>query len=1619
MIHKDQDDGTLSESQSASQENSDSSASGVIRPDYYAMPATILKGLAWSIALFFILLTLPLLALQIESGQNLLAKGIGRMLSGPNSRVEIHNLRGQVPFDMRIGYVRLADRQGVWLEIEQLHFAWSLAKLVHGHIQINSLGAERLHVYREPQQSNSTPQAQSTSNTPTTGSFPAFLPSVLLDRLYVQHIILDKAAYGKDAHFSLQGQVKHMQDGATQDGAAQDGAATDDDRTGLTSLIAKLELHPLDAGETQLTLEGKLSPISLSPISLIGTPPVLELAITGHERSGLTASLTGLAQAKEMDIHLAGKGPVSAWEGTLAVTVAGLGSVQAQLGLAHLFQREPEKHPTLSLQGNAYAEKGWINAKLADLWRTPQQDNDGSGVKKILDDRPTVYFALQTKLPDPQHLFFNSVVLKTAFATLHGQGQLGLLSQDLEIHAKLDMPRMAAITPLTGTPLAGHLSATMQVDGPWQQPSLKVTTQVDNLAVVDMRAKQLLANLEGHYDLFGTVGGAVGDAVGQPVTAIQITGQGSILGLHHAQDTSLPSKKTLTWSTDLTARTKQADTQNPIKPGLLHMTKLEIKDQGMTLLLRGDIDPERKSGQGDFQLKLARLSHLERVAALAGSTFVVAGVDGQAAFSGKFAFAQASPGKKAQAPWRLTVKGKLLKLQGLPPAAQTLLGSLVQTEAKLALWPGQKMVVTNLDIKGTALQMHGDLQADLIGGSIAGTVQTNLPELNLLAPLAGVPLAGNLVVDTLLSGEMTAPHLQITLHSDAIDIDRQHLKKASAILMVDTLESTANGTLKIDFNSRFNGIYELPVSIALSYRLEDPLLKISNLRIQLPGSKLTGKHLNVDLAQGLVDGQLQGRSDDLNPLVRWFYKCSQNSPNSPCPRNSQNSQNSQNSPSQNLSGTLEIQTHLKTQRGQRQGLKTSIKTQFVRGEFGILGMASLNADLDDLFGEARGKVEIIVGKSRWGKTRLRGANLTAQGKLTSANIILHANGQAQETFDVEANALLGIDGNGVIRGTLAGLTGTMGQDSLQLVEEAHITIKPSSQQQVDGPSLNLDQIKLRYGPAHLLGHAFYDAQRLDMALELKFPLGIAARFGGPDLQGIAQFSAKLGGSPNRPKGHMELLMDQIRINDPALDAIPEGQVVANALLDNGQVNANIALKSITTSPISTLLLFPLRLGFAPFHVELPAKGKIGGTLNADASLAQFALMAALDTQKLDGIVHIAMGLGGTVEAPTILGDFLLSNGSYENGTLGTVLREVNIKATAQGRTIKIDSLRASDGGDGRLSASGHVSLDSDLHFPFQVKATLENSMLIRRDELHSTMSGVLNVHGNSEKFKIESDLTSNELLFYLSETSGPDIKTVTIDTEIRNGLDISAEEMMLPVQDSNTQVDLDIAIHLPNRVFARGRGLESEWRGDLNIRGSVNDPLVLGQLLVKRGYFEFLNQHFDLRKGVVSFDGASPPQPNIDLEAETEANGVVALLHLYGPLFTPKLELDSEPELPHDEILARLLFNRNSQQLTPAQALGLLATVEKFRSGGPGVLGKARDSFGFDRLELDGDSVETGSVKAGKYLSDKVFIGVERGLDQGSGKVSVELELTPNITVETEMGENDDSGIGMNWKYDY
>ncbi len=1516
------------------------------------------KGVAAALLLLVVLLISALLALQGKPSQHLLAQLLEQWLSGPNGRVTVQGLHGQFPWEGTVGHLSWTDRDGTWLEIERLHWAWSPAALWRGEVQIQVVEAEQIHLYRQPR---ANPDGASEPVTPSSWSPLAHLPPVLVDRLHLTELLLDAEAYGQAARFSLDGEIQNRTSPASP---------TDPD---ATQWQAKLAIHPLDAGDTRLNLHAQLSPAG----PLRGDSR-LTLTLEGEERSGLLAALTGWRAAKGVHFHLTGHGPLAAWQGQLQTTVEGVGGVKGALHLTYT------DHPVVQFAGRAEGDSTLLGAEWTALL-VP--------VNAAHPDAVALDLNLEAEWLEGRTVRLRHLAIGSPLVQMQGQGTWAWPAQQGEATLQVTIPQLTAVSALTGLPWQrGTLSATLAAKGHWPDPHLQLTAEATDLAVATWQVKQSTLQWEGTL-----VQGADSP----------FHGEGRVVGLRSGDGPDLGSEPWI-WSADLTMLTT----------GAARLTRMTLTDHNLTARLQGAIDWTQQSGQGQWQVTMIRLSDwIRRVVP------DHAPIEGEGEWSGQLTLTPPGGLGEQATPFQLTttLTGAVSSVQGLPEAAHILLGATIQTEANLS-WAGKGLAITHLNIQGERMQWQGTGQVDLGSQQMTGQVQIHIPQLAPLSPLAGLPLKGDLWADMQLDGLLSMPHLHMAVHAPVIDVGKVHWERPNLLLVNDGWDPTPHGRLTLDLP----GVDKKPLPMTGSYRLEETRLHLTDLHLPWPGGELTGEPVQVDWAQGIIDGQLHGKTATPGPWAEWLT-------------------GSIHPLASEWAGTVAVNLHWAGE-GRRQNLEASVQGQLLRGGSNLLEKATLQARLADLWGKTNGTVEGKIHRLHWKNTQIHDAQWTMAGTRQSATVTMSGKGlltlgkspdapfpiplttrptpgvTRQEGFDWQVRGTLGMDDKGVIRGTLAEWTGRIGPEMLRLDEPAHLVLTPSGTHARGGFHLDLDRLALGYGPAHLDGHVHYDAHRVDMEGDLRLPLALVAQLGGPDSQGTARAYLKLSGSSNQPDGQFSLQLDQVHFNDPAMESIPPATLQADAWLEKGQVNLRMTLQKWTSSPMTALLLFPVQLGFVPFHCALPEEGAIGGTLNADAQLTQFALLAnsgLMDSQKVDGLVHIALHLGGTVANPEVEGTVLVHNGSYENGSLGTLLKGVELAATAHGRTITIDTLAANDGGAGHLRATGQLALDVAQHWPFKLEATLEKALLIHRDEWQATLSGPLVVQGNGERMEITGDLTSNESLLYLAESESLDMQSVSIDREIQNGLHVEEEGRDAP-ESASMPVALNMTLHVPNRAFVRGRGLESEWQGDLTLRGLASAPRIEGQIVVRRGYFEFLDQRFDLRKGIIAFEGTTPPLPNLDLEAESKnTNNMVAVLSLKGPALSPTLTLSSDPDLPQDEILARLLFNRNRQQLTPTQALSLAMAVEKLRNGGPGLLGRARDTLKIDRLELGGDNPESGSVKAGKYLSDTVLLGVERGVKQGSGKVSVELEVMPNVVLQTEMDETNKSGVEINWKHDY
>lgn len=379
--------------------------------------------------------------------------------------------------------------------------------------------------------------------------------------------------------------------------------------------------------------------------------------------------------------------------------------------------------------------------------------------------------------------------------------------------------------------------------------------------------------------------------------------------------------------------------------------------------------------------------------------------------------------------------------------------------------------------------------------------------------------------------------------------------------------------------------------------------------------------------------------------------------------------------------------------------------------------------------------------------------------------------------------------------------------------------------------------------------------------------------------------------------------------------------------------------------------------------------------------------------------------------------FNVNAARYKHLPSGIQIRDISATGQVNGNEIQFSSIKAHDDKDGVLE--GHGSLDMATH-DLDMSVSAKNMHINWNDTLDTSLSAEIRLNGEREAYHLKGDIHSDKIDIKLPER-------VAIDIPALNVIDTANPQKLSETQNYSAlkSISLDIHLNAPSKIFVRGWGLDSEFGGDIKIKGRADKPKFDGKFEVIRGKYSEFGKDFELKRGKLLFAGEVPPFPKLDILTETQTEDILARVHIKGSPANPNIQFSSDPALPEDEVLSHILFGKDMDKITPFQAVKLTQALQRFSgNGGAGVssldpLDMLRSATGLDSLSAEIGDDGSASVGAGKYLADGVYLELETGSAENSGRANIEIELTPNITVESEVGQDAQGGAGVFWKYDY
>jgi translocation and assembly module TamB len=605
----------------------------------------------------------------------------------------------------------------------------------------------------------------------------------------------------------------------------------------------------------------------------------------------------------------------------------------------------------------------------------------------------------------------------------------------------------------------------------------------------------------------------------------------------------------------------------------------------------------------------------------------------------------------------------------------------------------------------------------------------------------------------------------------------------------------------------------------------------------------------------------------------------------------------------------------------------------------------------------------------------------------------------------------------------------------------------------DGLAVDSMRLALLAGPAADAGDD-RAAGRLELAgrllpeldLRLRVADVVLAEFGtvlGVDLAGSLDGEAELVGPLGAPRGRVAAEVRGLQFEHRAGREMPAARLGFSARLeaDGANVDAGLEAGSRTRLGLRGRVGGPAPGGdtaqgawYRLERLDLHASGQV--------DLALLDPLLSARARQASGDLEIDVRLSGSLADPRAAGTLRLEGASLSDRTLGVSVSGIAGTLRLDGDWLRTDGVSGRAGG-GELKLAGTLGVLAD-GVPADLHLTARNAALIQLD--------LLDAEGNLDL------RLAGPLVRPMDRGADPGASATSVDRlpRLSGRVDLSRAELRIPdrlpasvaileVRERGQRrrvtaaplrtapplpLALDLTLSAPRAVFVKGRRLDAELGGEVAIHGTLARPDPVGAFELRRGDFDLAGHRLRFTRGRLDFEGGGIAEgtgldPGLDFEARASAAGATAILAVRGSARSPRIELSSEPQLPDNEILSRLLFGNAAGRLSGLQTarLGLAATELAGLQGAAGtevrILETARTGLRLDRLVLDQDEQGGVVLEGSRQLSERFQLGARQGQRAGETQGVLRMEVTPQLMLEADVGAGGGSRAGAAFQLDY
>ncbi|OAI91731.1 translocation/assembly module TamB domain-containing protein [Pseudomonas putida] len=412
-------------------------------------------------------------------------------------------------------------------------------------------------------------------------------------------------------------------------------------------------------------------------------------------------------------------------------------------------------------------------------------------------------------------------------------------------------------------------------------------------------------------------------------------------------------------------------------------------------------------------------------------------------------------------------------------------------------------------------------------------------------------------------------------------------------------------------------------------------------------------------------------------------------------------------------------------------------------------------------------------------------------------------------------------------------------------------------------------------------------------------------------------------------------------------------------------------------------------------------------LSGDFSLSGLDLAVARPfvpmVERLAGQLNGSGRISGTLLAPLVNGNLVLSGGEVAGAELPLSLRDLSVRAQIAGEQVQLNGdWKSGELGQGRLG--GEIGWGQAL----RVNLALQGQRLPVSVEPYAALEVApdLKISLQGERLAVSGKVLVPKGTITVRELPPSTVK-VSEDTVI---VGQQTEEGKAPMQ---VAMDIDVQVGQDKLAFS-GFGLTANLLGQVHIGDNLD---TRGELSLADGRYRAYGQRLTIRRARLLFAGPID-QPYLDIEAIRKTDDIIAGIRLTGSAEQPTTTVFSEPAMSQEQALSYLVLGRplsttgedNNMLAQAALGLGL--------AGSAGITGSLASSLGIEDFQLDTEgSGQNTAVVASGNLTDKLSLRYGVGVFEPANTIALRYLLSKRLYLEAASGVA--SSLDLFYKRDF